>query len=233
MEYNGFCVRVQAMEGYGEKIRMLPQVSDYTSLIVMSHKGGKGDNPHYHLVVATQVKEQAFRVRLKKVFNLGKGNEHLSVKSWDGNIDAISYLFHEDPEGDPFLAHNVSPDTITKARARNREVQDKVATAKERASWRIEESIYQRYVETNLKPDIYTISKDIILFALRHDKYVPNDFLLKAMAYKIQFRLMDGDLNAEEKFAKLYVSRVYRMDYDQERQWMATDGGGVGLSLNN
>lgn len=228
MEYNGFCVRVQALDGYGEKIRMLPQVADYTSIVAMSHKGRKGDNPHYHLVVATQVKDQAFRVRLKKVFNLGKGNEHLSLRSWDGNIDAISYLFHEDPDGDPFLAHNVSAETITKAKARNREVLAGVAKAKERASWKIEEELLELY---NQSPDLsrseHDIAKDIILHALRRDKYIPNDFLLKGMARKIQFKLLKGDLNGEEEFARNVVSSAYRMDYEQHTQWMSAGGGGA------
>jgi len=220
MEYNGYCVRLQAHEGYESKILALPLNLDYVSIVAMKHKGGTGENPHYHLVVRTDVKDQAFRVRLRKVFDAGKGNAHMSIKAWDGNIDAVSYLFHEDPTGSLLLKHNVSDETITKARERNRDVQEKVATAKERASWKIEEEIYQQYLTSRAIPDLHQISKDIILFALRHDRYVPNDFLLKSMAYKIQFRLIDGDQNEEETFAKNYVARVYRMDYEQERQWM-------------
>lgn len=219
MEFNGYCVRVQAHEGYGEKIRKLTANDDYTAIAVIKHVGSTKENPHYHLVVATQVKDQAFRVRLKKIFNEGSGNQHMSIKPWDGNIDAISYLFHEDPEGDLFLAHKVSPETIVKAKARNKEVQDKVANAKERASWKIEEEIFQMYKRDHLESDLYNIAKDIVLFALRHDKYVPNDYLLKAMANKIRFRLMDGDLKGEEDFAISYVTDVYRLDYDQAREW--------------
>jgi len=226
MEYNGFCVRVQALDGYGEKIRMLPQVADYTSIVAMPHKGKLGNNPHYHLVVATQVKEQAFRVRLRKVFNLGSGNGHLGLRAWDGNIDAISYLFHEDADATPFLQHNVSNETIEKAKLRNKDVQEKVAKAKDRASWKIEEELLQIYKATpDRERTEYEIAKDIILHALRRDKYVPNDFLLKGMARKIQFKLLNGDLNSEETFAMNYVSSAYRMDYDQHTSWMASQGG--------
>jgi len=227
MEYNGYCVRVQALDGYAEKLRMLSSCADYTSIVAIQHKGGSGENSHYHAVVRTAVKDQAFRVRLKKVFDLGKGNSHMSIKTWDGSIDAISYLFHEQPDQVLLVQYNVSDETIEKARARNIEVQQKVASAKERASYKIEEELMVLYLARKVKPDLLTISTDIILYALRHDKYVPNDFLLKAMAYKIQFRLIDGDLNDEIKFAKLYTSRVFRLDPDQERNWMDAPGGGI------
>lgn len=231
MEYNGYCVRVQAHEGYGDKIRMLPANADYTSIVAMRHKGTSGENAHYHLVVATQVRDQAFRVRLKKLFTEGSGNQHMSIKTWDGNIDAISYLFHEDPTGPLFLQHNVSDETIAKARARNNEVQTKVAAAKERASWRIEEEVLSFYRENHLMPDQYKIARDIVLYACRHDKYVPNDFLLKAMVNKIQFKLLDGNLKDEEAFAADYVVAVYRLDYDESRRirenLVAEGGGGV------
>ena len=225
MEYNGFCVRVQALEGYAEKITLLQAVDDYASIVAMRHKGRTGENPHYHLVIRTDVKQQAFRVRMKKVFNLGTGNEHMSIKNWDGNIDAIAYLFHEDPQGTPHLVFNVSADTIEKARQLNREIQKEVAVAKEKASWKIEEELMTIYEANGSTPDLYTISKDILLFALRNDKYPPNDFLLKSMANKILFRLQRGDLNREEEFAKRYISTLYRMDYETHSQWMSAEGG--------
>jgi len=224
MEYNGFCVRVQALEGYAEKIMTFPLSKDYDAIVSMRHKGSTGENPHYHLVIRTNVKQQAFRVRLKKIFDLGSGNEHMSIKNWDGNIDAISYLFHEDPTGTPHLVYNVSPDTIEKARQRNVEVTQKVTAAKEKASWKIEEELMKIYEAKQIKPDLHTVSKDILLFALRNDKYPPNDFLLKSMANKILFRLQAGDLNREEEFAKMYISNLYRMDYDAHIQWMSRGG---------
>lgn len=221
MEYYGYCVRIQALEDYGSKILLLPQFADYESIVGIKHRGKGGENQHYHLVVATKVRDQAFRVRLRKIFDQGKGNEHMSIKAWDGKIDAIAYLFHEDPEGPLHIQYNVSDKTIEEARVMNREVLEKVAIAKEKASWKIEEELYLHYKMTDQTPGIYCITRDIVLYALRHDKYVPNDFLLKAMAYKLQFRLFDGDQTAEETFANTYVSRVFRMDYDQEREWLS------------
>lgn len=33
---------------------------------------------------------QAFRVRFKKIFTEGKGNGHMAIKAWDGDMDACS-----------------------------------------------------------------------------------------------------------------------------------------------
>lgn len=226
MEYNGFCVRVQALEGYAEKIMTLPLSKDYDAIVAMRHKGASGENPHYHLVIRTNVKQQAFRVRMKKIFDLASGNEHMSIKNWDGQIKAISYLFHEDPNGTPNLTHNVPADTIEKARQLNREIQKEVTVAKEKASWKIEEELMKIYMaQPSRGVDLYTVSKDILLFALRNDKYPPNDFLLKSMANKILFRLQNGNLKGEEEFARRYISNLYRMDYDTHQTWMATGGG--------
>jgi hypothetical protein len=47
------------------------------------------------MTIITDYKQQALRVELKKHFTLGKGNGHLSLKLWDGNLKANSYMFHE------------------------------------------------------------------------------------------------------------------------------------------
>lgn len=215
------------MEGYGEKIRMLGVNSDYLSIGAIQHDGAKGENKHYHLVIRTLIKEQAIRVRFRKIFDNGKGNQHMSIKPWDGDIRAISYLFHEKPDQELFYRYNLDDDLIEKARAMNIEIQDKVATAKEKASWKIEEHLLKIYAEKELKPDRLTIAGDIMLFALRTDKYVPNDFLLKSMATKIAFKLLDYDQNDEVEFASNYISTLYRLDEDQHLQWTTSRRGGA------
>ena len=218
-------MRVQAMDDYPERIRMLSTVTDYLAIVAVKHRGASGENEHYHVVLKTSVKDQAFRVRMKKVFDKGKGNAHMSIKPWDGNIDALSYLFHEDEKAPLLVQHNVTDETIEKARERNREVHVKMEAAKQRASWTIEQELLESYIKTKQSPDLHEIARDIVLHALRMDKYVPNDFLLKAMASKIQFKLLKGDLNREHIFASDYVARVYRLDYAEAQ---ALAGGGRG-----
>ena len=53
------------------------------------------------------------------------------------------------------------------------------------------------------------IAKALILTSLPSGKYMPNDYLIKSMVTRIQFRLLDGDVNAEDHFADGIVWRIY------------------------
>lgn len=219
MDAHGFCVRIDARDGYADRIRALAMCEDYRSIVGVRHTGASGENPHYHIVVHTRIKDQAFRVRMKKIFDQGKGNGHMSIKPWDGCNDAVSYLFHEDPDTALVIQHNVSDETIAQAKVRNEQVQRDVAKAKDRASWRLEEEVYEQvkregipnrkivdgiYIDSNSH-----IAQKLILTALRNGKYVPNDFLLRAMVRRIRFRLMDGDETAEEAFALAIAQNLF------------------------
>lgn len=211
MEMLGYCVRVDAREGYAEKIRMLPTCTDYLSIVSVKHKGTKGENPHYHLVIRTGIRQQAFRVRLKKIFDQGKGNGHMSIKPWDGCIDAISYLFHEDESAELLVCHNVSDETIAQARSRNAEVQREMEKAKERASWTLEEQVYNHYVGQDMDwISDEQVATELILIAFRSGKYMPNDYLLKAMVRRVRFRLLGGDVTLEEQYARSLAENIFR-----------------------
>jgi len=211
----GFCVRINAYEGYAEKIMMLQNCTDYTAIAGIRHKGVRGENPHYHLVVKTEIKDQAFRVRMKKIFDQAKGNQHMSIKSWDGDIDAVAYLFHEDPEGPLMIQHGFTDEYIAEARARNKHVQEKIEVAKERASWKLEDEVFNKLKPSktadgrSVPPTRDEIAKEIILTALRGNKYMPNDYLLKAMVIRLQFRYLEGDVFKEDLFADSLIRSLY------------------------
>lgn len=215
MNAHGFCLRVDARDGYQDKIRSLALCLDYKSLVGVRHTGASGENPHYHVVIQTQVKDQAFRVRMKKIFDQGKGNGHMSIKPWDGCSDAVSYLFHEDPDTALVIQHNVSDETIAQAKVRNEQVKKDVEKAKQRASWRLEDEVFEqiqkqglarRTIDSGLEVQI---AQKLILTALRSGKYVPNDFLLRAMVRRIRFRLLDGDDHGEEAFALAIAQNLF------------------------
>jgi len=218
MDAHGFCVRIDARDGYQDKIRSLALCLDYKSIIGVRHKGASGENPHYHLVVRTLVKDQAFRVRMKKIFDQGKGNGHMSIKPWDGCSDAISYLFHEDSDTDLVIQHNVSDETVAQAKERNAQVQKDVEKAKQRASWRLEDDVFEQLQQGLPRPRIdgsgyvgidIQIAQKLILTALRSGRYVPNDYLLRAMVRRIRFRLLDGDDHREEQFALAIAQNLF------------------------
>lgn len=101
-------------------------------------------------------------------------------------------------------------------------MQGQVEKSKQKASWTLEQEVFEYYKSNpSLKPDQLQIAHMIILSALRKDKYVPNDFLLKAMVTKIMFKLLNGETNKEDVFAKRLVANVYRLDFVETQVWLA------------
>lgn len=217
MDYIGYCVRVDAMEGYADKLTMLKAHTDFESIVAVKHSGASKENPHYHLVIKTNVKDQAFRVRLRKIFDQGKGNGHMSIKPWDGKREAISYLFHEDPDALLVVQHNVSDETIAEARVLNKNISQMVLDAKTKASWRAEEIVYEQLqAERKRSPDTtYTdtqIGTRLLLTCLRTGKYTPQPWLIRAMAERIQFKLLNGIEEDEEAFAFRLARQIFWKD---------------------
>jgi len=215
----GYCVRVDALDGYADKLGALKLCTDYKSMVAVKHKGKSGENVHYHIVIQTSVASQAFRVRMKKLFDQGKGNGHMSIKPWDGCADAISYLFHEDENTTLLVQHNVSDETIVKAKERNREVVALVQASKSKASWHLEELIYQQVrnpapgTRSEVRRDDVSIGKELILASLRNGKYMPQAWHLKAMVNRIQFRLLDNNVDLEEQFASQISESIFAPRY--------------------
>lgn len=220
MDTHGYCVRVEALDGYSDKLPMLALVEDYKSIIAVKHMGNKGENPHFHLVVRTQVQQQAFRVRMRKVFDQGKGNGHMSIKPWDGNNDAISYLFHEDENTSILVQHNISDETVAQAKERNKQVIAMVQASKAKAAWHLEEVVFEQYKDraydganTNWRiPDESILGQQLIIAALRHGKYVPQPWHVRAMVQRITFKLLNGHEEKEEDFAMRLSRQIFHLD---------------------
>jgi len=91
-----FCLRLDDRCGYREMLYDFFKTERFKKVIGVKHTGKTGENLHYHYVIECDYKQQALRVQLKKTFNLGKGNGHMSLKVWDGKKEAIAYMFHEE-----------------------------------------------------------------------------------------------------------------------------------------
>jgi len=209
MESVGFCLRVQALEGYADKVRALVLPTEYTAVLAVKHNGTGGENPHYHVVIRTSVKPQAFRVRMKTTFSDGKGNEHMSIKAWDGDNKALSYLFHEEPDCAPIALKNIND--LDKIREQNKEVLKGVAKSKDKSSHKLLDIATEHFKALKQKRvgDV-EIARFMFLHALRNDKYPPQAWLCKAMVIMVQFRLLDGSDNAEEEFALKMAENIFR-----------------------
>jgi len=207
MESLGFCVRLDARDGYLTKLNAF--ALQYDSFVVAGHKGNKGENPHYHAVVRTSIKDQAFRKRMKAAFPEGKGNAHMSIKPWDGKIEAVSYLFHEDPTCQLLCRHGVSDEYIEEARKINQKVRVLVQEAKEKASWKLEDEVFDSLDKNRGYNDI-TIATQLYLVAFRSGKYPPQPHHARMMTQKIQFRLCNGNERDEEALARSLAENIFR-----------------------
>lgn len=221
---SGYCVRIDDRELYIEKINSLALSTDYTKILAARHTGDKNENPHYHLVISTQCKDKAFRARMVKVFDKGKGNGHMSIKPFDGNEDAYSYLFHEELMttkcliSDEVSAESASRIVLNKGftdsdiqrfRDRNQQVQVLMKEAKGKATALLENEVLD-YLKKH--DDALTIAKAIVGLALRKGSYLPNDFLLKNMTDKVMFKLQGGDLHSEDYVIENIARRALRMN---------------------
>lgn len=96
-----YVLRLQALDGYSALFSNV--FSDrFERVLYVHHTGKKGDNPHYHFCLTCDYKKDALRKYLKSKFTLASGNKHISLKDWDGDIKACSYLYHE---GTPVTNH--------------------------------------------------------------------------------------------------------------------------------
>jgi hypothetical protein len=212
MESVGYCVRVQAVEGYALKMHTL----EYDHMIAVKHLGAKGDNPHYHLVIRTDVKAQAFRKRMKRCFPDGTGNAHMSIKPWDGDDKALSYLFHEehgDEKATVIVCKGLTQERIDTLRAQNQTVQTLIVENKKKSSHLLWEGAYEHFKNVPEKDRKFTNSTTIasymILDALRNDKYVPQAWLLKSMTFKVEYLLCNGNVDYEEKVAHGILEQLW------------------------
>jgi len=208
---SGYCVRITEYPTYGDRIVALAMSTDYESILSFKHKGDTKENPHFHLVIRTQVKMKAFRARFVKIFDLGKGNEHMSIKVWDGNDHAYSYMLHEDPDGMPFFRHNVSDEKVEEFRTINKSVSELVANAKGKASFLLEEIVLKQ-LEKNREYSDLEIGMMIMRSAINQKKYHPNDFQMRLYVDRIQYMRHELESNEQEHAMERIVRRALKLN---------------------
>lgn len=218
MESVGYCVRVQALDGYVDRISALILHSDYTAVLSVKHKGKSGENPHYHIVLRTAIKAQAFRVRMKSVFHEGKGNQHMSIRPFDGDDKALSYLFHEDRATPVVARKGITDEYLDKIKQLADEIGAKVTQAKTKSAHTLFDDALVHFGKSNPSPLAVsripdeTIGEWMILYALREGKYSPEPWRLRAMVLKCKFYLLKGNVAAEEEFACQIARNIYHRE---------------------
>lgn len=208
MDRLGYFIRVQAFEGHAERVQMLTAVDDYKVVFAVKHKGKTGENEHYHIIVVTRVEPQAFRVRMKKVFDKGKGNAYMSIKRYDGSEDAYAYCFHED-DYELLVRKGVSDELIERAKARNEAVQAQVGDAKKKASWTLEEDTLEYFKKWDRLPSEREVADRLVRLAFDKGKYVPNPYLARSIVANVRFKLCDGDVTQEDIVVRSIVDKIF------------------------
>lgn len=100
-----YFVRLANCEGYEALVPKLEEISE--KLLMVEHNGEREDpNSHYHFAITLKkpMKIDAYRKAMRKIFDQGKGNGHMSIKIWDGTSTPLSYMFHERQRETPIVS---------------------------------------------------------------------------------------------------------------------------------
>lgn len=185
MEY---AIRIQALSGYDKIIEELLSGDRFSRTIRVHHTGKKKDNSHYHLLITCDYKHQAIRAEFKKHFILARGNKHLSIKVWDGDIKAVAYLFHEGTE--PDLIKNFTPDEIALASVINSQIQMKI---KKNSPAQIIQDCTDYFINKgDFEPHRVEVFQYVFLRLKLNGDFLPNKFQYDRWAMRIQANVRSG-----------------------------------------
>jgi len=192
MEF-GYCIRIDERVGYSDKLPALALNNDITHLVVVKHKGKTRENPHFHLVMRAFIKLPALRAKLRKVFDNGKGNGHMSIKAWDYKEDALSYLFHEEEVNTTLVLKGWNEQDVQGWKTRNIQVQKDAQGASYKAVdlaiMQIESSADERY---EVIEDEYIF--DVIMGCIRDTKlHWPNKFQMRHYIDQVKKEIAQRD----------------------------------------
>lgn len=112
------------------------------------HIGSKTGKAHAHIALEMnkELQQQSLNARIKKAFDVEKGN--FATKVWDGSHNVISYLYHDKEGKVEFHKMDLTPEQLA-AIKQVAEVYDGIVTdAKEKASSRIPDRVLATIAES-------------------------------------------------------------------------------------
>jgi hypothetical protein len=172
-----YVLRLQALDGYQAKFTDV-FADRFDRVLCVHHTGKRGDNPHYHFCLRTDYKKQALRVYLKGHFDLAKGNRHLSLKDWDGDTKACSYLFHENTP--VVMSKGYTQDDIESFQLQNEEIKNKMVKSND---------VVDEAVKTLLedyKPDKRRMFNVLFDIYVKKGEWLPNKFQWERIINKVR-----------------------------------------------
>lgn len=189
-------IRITAPHEHCEaKITNVREWIDFSGAMVGYHIGAKTEKPHIHIALSIKspVQQQSMGSRIRKVFGV-KGASEYSIKVWDGNPNALSYLYH-DAEGKVVdYGFNFTPEFITRLKETNTIIQEQVKQAKEKAGFKVVDYVMDKIAEDREKNEsehLWTkqeICECIIEAVYNKQFYYPGDFALGKYIMEIEIK---------------------------------------------
>lgn len=176
---------------------------DFSGMMVGLHHGDKQGAPHGHIAITltSELQKQSVDLRFKKLYDVA-GRQY-SSKPWDGNIKALSYLYH-DKKGEVINHMNLSDKEIDDIKSLNEEIQKVVEVNKGRSSHKVVDYVMG---QANEGWSRYEIGQCILRAVAQGLFYDPGDFVLERYINEIELRLNNGKEGLEEVIA----SRLNRL----------------------
>lgn len=192
-----YVLRLQAHDGY--QASFVSVFSDrFSRILGVPHSGRRGDNPHYHFAFTTDYKMPALRAYLKKYFDKGSGNRHLSLKKWDGNPNACSYMFHEGTE--PIISRGFSEDQINDFKIINDNIKKAI---KKNAPAAIVQDATEYFKAQGRDPGHGEIFMWIMTRLKTNGDWLPNRFQMDRWIMRIQANIKN-DVEYKSYLVQLY-----------------------------
>lgn len=194
-----YVLRLQSCDGYSQ---MFSNVFNdrFSRVLCVPHTGRQGDNPHYHFAFTCDYKQPALRAHLKKYFDKGSGNRHLSLKKWDGSPKACSYMFHEGT--DVFYRRGFSDEEINVFKVVNDNVRKLI---KKNAPAQIVQDATEFFHGKD--PAHSVLFMWIMNRLMKNGDWLPNKFQIERWIMRIQANLKDA------VSWKSYLVRLYEHWY--------------------
>lgn len=171
-------------------------------VLALRHNGIDGENQHIHVVMELNVPRpiDGFRQLLKRQFSC-KGNKDYSLKPWDRNEKAISYMFKEGQDIVHCLGYS-EPD-IERFKTMDVEVKQSIKKAKTEGMLatviKTAKELQKTEVLTNRR-----ILHIIIKYLKDHEKPYKGDWQIKNMIESVNMTLMPDVDFEDQVYDRLY-----------------------------
>jgi len=196
-----YVLRLQAHDGYQQKFSNV-FTDRFSRILGVPHSGRRGDNPHYHFAFTCDYKQPALREYLKKHFSQGKGNRHLSLKKWDGDPKACSYMFHEGTE--MIIQKGFTDDEVSTFKTINANIKEAI---KKNAPAKIVEDATEHFRAKGIDPAHSVLFMWIMKRLRDNGDWLPNKYQMERWIMRIQ-----ANLKTDVEY-KSYLIRLYESWY--------------------